>query len=155
MTIPPELRELLAQFVSSQLLVEELEEGLKQAKRQNTNLRQQIHEAMTEANIRSINLDDLGRFNPTARLYTNLEKVTPSMDGEEVTETGMEKLEAWAKEQKDAAGHSLFDDLFYWAVKSARLRSLVKERIDEGEDPPPGVEYGYIKDIRWTRPTSQ
>jgi hypothetical protein len=150
--ISKELERDLSEFVDSELAVEKLEEELKASKKRNTALRIKIHDALQAANIRSINRDDLGRFVPTARLYTNLAKPEVGEGGEVENEDARAMLEAWSKNELDAAGHPLFDELFYFAIKSMRLRALVKERLEEGMDPPPGVEYGYQPNISWTRP---
>lgn len=150
--ISKELERDLSEFVDSELTVEKLEEELKSAKKKNTTLRIRIHDALQAANVRSINRADLGRFVPTARLYTNLIKPELGEGGEVENEDARALLEAWSKTELDAAGNPLFDELFYFALKSMRLRALVKERLEEGMDPPPGVEYGYQPNIQWTRP---
>jgi hypothetical protein len=139
-------------FVMQRREIDELEARLKEVKEQNKALAVQLHDRIHEANLRSYPHTELGRFTPIAKLYVNLAKPRLDEEGNIVNEDARQQLEAWAKAQVDPAGHSLFDDLFYWAVQSSRLKAVVKDRLEENLDPPPGVETGYVKDIQYTKP---
>lgn len=139
-------------FVMQRTEIDQLESRLKEVNRDHRTLEQKLFDDIHGANLKSFPHTDLGRFTPQAKLYVGLAKPEIADDGDVVNEDARQKLEEWAKAQIDAAGHSLFEDLFGWQVKSARLKSVVKERLDENLDPPPGVTHGFVKAIQWTKP---
>lgn len=139
-------------FVMQRTEIDELEARLKEVKAQNKILAETLFDQIHAMNLRSYPHTVLGRFTPTARLYVNLAKPRLNEQGEVEHEDARLEVEEWSKKELDPAGHPLFDDLFYWAIKSPRLKAVVKQRIEDNVDPPPGVEIGYQKDITFTPP---
>ena len=139
-------------FVMQRTEIEQLEARLKEVKRDHTVLEEKLYDDIQGANLKSFPHTDLGRFTPQAKLYVGLASPEISESGDVVNEDARQRLEEWAKAQIDAAGHSLFEDLFGWQVKSQRLKSVVKERLEENLDPPPGVRHGFVKAIHYTKP---
>ena len=147
-----DLEQLAADYVAARKLVEGGESNLKGWKGRLLTATLQLYEAITQSNQRSYQHVSLGGFAPIIVPHASIKSPSMSDEGEVVDEHAREELEAWAKEQVDATGRTLFEDLFGWAVKSVRLKSLVRERLAEGLDPPPGTAYFAEQSIRWTRP---
>jgi hypothetical protein len=139
-------------FVMQRREIEQLEDRLKQVKADHRALSSSLHDQIQQQNLKSVPHTELGRFTPIAKLYVHLARPAIDDEGETENENARQELENWSKDQIDPAGHSLFDELFYWAIRNARLKQLVKDRLGENLDPPPGIDHGYIKDIQWTKP---
>lgn len=137
-------------FVMQRTEIDQLEARLKEVKGQHSLIEEQLFDQIQALNLKSYPHDTLGRFAPRAQLYVNLAKPTLNDEGELVNEDAQAKLEEWSKGEKDPAGNPLFNDLFGWVIKSSRLKTVVKDRIAENLDPPPGVEHGFLKRITYT-----
>jgi hypothetical protein len=139
-------------FVMQRVEIEQLESRLKEVRANHRVLSEKLHIDIQAANLRSIPHTELGRFTPIAKLYVNLAKPVIGSEGDLENEDARAKLEEWSKQQVHPGGGTLFEDIFGWVVKPARLKSVVKDRLEENLDPPPGVEIGYVKDIQYTKP---
>lgn len=152
--IPPIVRAKLDELVRVRLKDEELERQHKASSAHLRMLEAEVYQLLADNGVSSMKVDGLGTFIRTERLYVHLARTSdPSdpSDEEHVSESARASLEAWARQTRDASGEPLIDVLFAFQPKMSTVKAVYKDRLENGEELPPGVESGYVKGITWRR----
>lgn len=107
--------------------VEGLEQQLKEAKASRDSAEKKLVDEMITQQVKSFKADGLGGFRVQAVVYPNVKD--------------REALSSYVKEQK-------LDWLFTVSIHGQKLRSFVKELMEQGKQIPPGIEPYIATEIR-------
>ena len=128
-TKPPSiLMRLARQYASEEANVEVVEERLKDAKRKRSTAEKKLTEEMITQRVKAFKTEDVGGFRTQAVVYPNIRD--------------REALNAYVKKRKTLAW------LFTMSINGAKLKSFVKELMEQGKPIPPGIEPYVTTEIR-------
>lgn len=116
---PASLVALAREMVGAEKVVEDLNLKLKEAKAQAEIAEKKLVDEMITQEVKAFKTEDMGGFRAQAVVYPNV--------------TDREALNAFVKKKK-------LDWLFTIAVNGQKLKSYVKELMENGKKIPPGIE---------------
>lgn len=124
---PTALVNLARSFDAADKEVELLEEKLKEAKKKRSMFESKLVEEMITQQVQSFRSPNFGGFRQQICVYPNVKD--------------KEVLGAWVRKKK-------LTFLYTTAIHGQKLKAFVKERMENGESVPPGVEPFLKTEIR-------
>src|SRR3990167_3905631 len=126
---PSSLVKIAKELVLASNRVEELTETLKSAKAQEADIENKLVDQMVTEQVKAFKADGLGGFRTQAVVYPNV--------------VDREALNAYVQKNKKTLGF-----LYSVSVNGTKLRSFVKELIEQKKKIPPGIEPYTTTEIR-------
>jgi hypothetical protein len=126
---PSALVELAKQYAQKESAVEFIEKNLKEVKAERDAIERRLVDEMVTQHVRSFKVDEHGGFRTQAVVYPNV--------------VDREKLNAHVVKNKKKLGF-----LYTVSVNGTKLKSFVKELMEQGKPVPPGVEPYVATEIR-------
>ena len=127
-TKPPSiLTKLSKAFSDAEMEVEKIEARLKEAKAFSLAAEKKLVEEMITQQVKSFKTDDNGGFRTQAVVYPNVKD--------------REALTAWVKKKK-------LTWLYTTSVNGTKLKSFIKELLEQSKPIPPGIEPYTTTEIR-------